>query len=439
MAADVPAVPLPDEPPRGLSRGDISLYLGRRRDELVAQIPRRIAAARHLTPDEHELVVDESIDYVITEQPKPLPGLEDVERMFWRAANHRVRRTCEGRYSMVRGGFQQVEFNDDHVPAAEDTPEAAAIHTYERETLLEFTACLTPSEQTVLKLKYPAGGRELGRFEIARILNRKPFEVRRAERAIVRKLKEFSALVTAGTLCEARRSAFVALAFGQASGAELAVAQAHLQSCGPCRTEYKRLLRDVRAGRLQREIGQLLPVPSIETVDRRRAAWDVITDWTSRPFGHEATINLSPLTSAGRGMSGLAGAKLLAMCIGGALAVGGGLYCVESLPQHSSRHPHQSRPRRATRTRTPPQVASVASPTSTPTSTPTPRSTPKPTRRGSRGEVHGDPTTHERAATISPPATTTDGRTVGEFDPGPDASGPSRPAAAPIDAGPEFP
>ena len=38
-----------------------------RRDRLVTQLPREIAAARDLSRDECELVVDESLDFIVTE------------------------------------------------------------------------------------------------------------------------------------------------------------------------------------------------------------------------------------------------------------------------------------------------------------------------------------------------------------------------------------
>src|SRR5690349_9322005 len=43
-----------------------------RREELVEQLPRELARARGLTRDQRELVVDEAIDYLVTEYAKPI-------------------------------------------------------------------------------------------------------------------------------------------------------------------------------------------------------------------------------------------------------------------------------------------------------------------------------------------------------------------------------
>lgn len=42
------------------------------RDLLVDRLPREIAAARDLSYDQRELVIDDAIDYMVTEYAKPL-------------------------------------------------------------------------------------------------------------------------------------------------------------------------------------------------------------------------------------------------------------------------------------------------------------------------------------------------------------------------------
>src|SRR3954452_20981820 len=52
---------------------------------LVARQPREIASARDLTLDQCELVVDEAIDYMVTEYSKPIPDSFSLDRAFWAA------------------------------------------------------------------------------------------------------------------------------------------------------------------------------------------------------------------------------------------------------------------------------------------------------------------------------------------------------------------
>src|SRR4051794_35047847 len=79
------------------------------RDGLVDRLPREIAAARGLTRDQRELVIDEAIDYVVTEYGKPIPDRFALDRAFWAAASYRVRRVHEGRGATVRAGWQRVD------------------------------------------------------------------------------------------------------------------------------------------------------------------------------------------------------------------------------------------------------------------------------------------------------------------------------------------
>ena len=50
----------------------IAVALVPRRDWLVARLPREIAAARDLSHDQCELVIDESLDYVVTQHVRPI-------------------------------------------------------------------------------------------------------------------------------------------------------------------------------------------------------------------------------------------------------------------------------------------------------------------------------------------------------------------------------
>jgi hypothetical protein len=162
------------------------------RDALVERLPRELAA-RDLTPDQCELVIDEAIDYMVTEYSKPILDQLSLERAFWAAASYRVRRAHEGRGATIRAGYQRVDFDDLQLPADDGEPEAAAFARIERETLLEFAATLSSQEREVLACKYQ-GDRELGRVLVAQRLCLATAQVRRAERSITRKLERFAAV-----------------------------------------------------------------------------------------------------------------------------------------------------------------------------------------------------------------------------------------------------
>ena len=86
----------------------IASLLGHRRDRLVRDVPRKVAAARRLTRDQHESIVDEAIGYVVMTFSKPLRTTDDLERVLWKAINVRVRQTGDGRHELVRSGWDRV-------------------------------------------------------------------------------------------------------------------------------------------------------------------------------------------------------------------------------------------------------------------------------------------------------------------------------------------
>jgi hypothetical protein len=167
-----------DRPP--LSRETIAEILVTRRQQLIRQMPQQIRISRGLTNDQREWVVDRATDFLVTQNQGVIADVDALERAFWKAADIRVHRTFEGRYETVRGRFRRVELDDDALTDDSASPEDLAVSTFERDTLEEFAAELTDEERAVLSVKY-SGKKELGRFEIARILGRRPHEVRRAE------------------------------------------------------------------------------------------------------------------------------------------------------------------------------------------------------------------------------------------------------------------
>jgi hypothetical protein len=281
-------------------------------------------------------VVDEAIDYLVTEYAKPIQDDEHLERAFWTAASLRVRRAHEGRGAIVRAGWQRVDLEKVEIAGREPDPATLAVAHLERAVLLEFAATLTETQRTVLAAKYGDGPHEHGRRVIARMLGMPMGEVRNAERAIARKLEGFVTVVSAGTLCDDREPDIEALAIGSADEQQQLAARLHLEYCANCRTVYTQHLRALRTGELQRPIAQLLPpLPVVEESRRnRRGPWDALFDWLSRPFASESANTSAQLLAGARSAGTVLTAKLVALCIGGVVAVGGGSYCVSTLLQH---------------------------------------------------------------------------------------------------------
>jgi hypothetical protein len=92
---------------RPLPVDDRASALATRRDELLARLPRRLGAARALALADRELVVDDAIAYTVMEHHEPLRSPDEVERVFWTACEIRVKRTLDGRHSMIRNGLAE--------------------------------------------------------------------------------------------------------------------------------------------------------------------------------------------------------------------------------------------------------------------------------------------------------------------------------------------
>jgi hypothetical protein len=414
------------------------------RDALVEQLPRELAAARDLTPDQCELVIDEAIDHMVTEYAKPILDEFELARAFWAAASFRVRRVHEGRGATVRAGWRRVDFDDLQLPANDGEPEAAVVAQIEHETLLEFAATLTSRERDVLACKYQ-GDRELGRVLVAQRLGLAATEVRQAERSILRKLERFAAVLAAGSLCSHREAAVLALAEGVALADQADAARAHLQHCGACRIAYASHLNAIKSGAVQRRLGELLPLPAAaEVTERRRGGpWESVWDWLGRPFAHDSAISFAQIAAASRGVGAIVAAKIAALCVAGGVLVGGGLYCVERLSQHppkavanierTPRH-HRSPPEAAL-----PTAGRSAAAKASSVVVRKRRATRSQHSTGTAFASGPAATRHEREAPISPAATTSSGASVPEFGPAPANVAAAQPAAAPAGGAPEFP
>jgi hypothetical protein len=219
-----------------------------RRDRLVAQLPREIAAARDLSRDECELVVDESLDFVVTEYARPITDTATLARTFWWAASLRVKRVHEGRSAMVRGGWRRVGVDELRLAADEHHPETVAIAKFERGLVLEFAAGLEPGARLVLACKYGGASRVLGRKLISRRLGMRIGEVRKHERTIARELTRFTLIVSSETLCKHRAAALAALAADTASHEQELLARVHLLHCARCRAGFAGQVRDESVG-----------------------------------------------------------------------------------------------------------------------------------------------------------------------------------------------
>src|SRR3954452_24523372 len=348
-------------PGREWTREEIAVALLSRRDALLRQLPRQIRAARSLTADQQEWVIDDAVDHLVTgNEDGVISDVVSLEKAFWTSAKNRVKHCLDGRHNTVRARWKRVSVEDvDVADPSSALPEDVVIQHFEQDVLVEFAAELTAEQHAVLSAKH-LGPKEMGRYAIANELGWNPLRVRSCERAIQRRLKKFSAVVAAGSLCDYRQPAIEKLAVGTASPVEYRMANAHLAHCSDCRGTYFNLLRAIKAGYLQREIAQILPVaPALDAVDRHRGPWEIIIDWLSKPFGHDATITAGQLAGAGRGLGGVAAVKLAGLCASGAAA---GVFCVAQVPRDGARHLH-----------------AIKSPARTATATAPPKRTPAPT------------------------------------------------------------
>jgi hypothetical protein len=419
----------------------IAAVLGPRRDELVDRLPRELAAARGLSRDQHETVIDEAIDFMVTEYDKPIRDRLALDRAFWATVAFRVRRMHEGRSATVRAGWGRVDIDDVSLPAPEDDPAASLVRAVERAALLEFAATLTEPERQVLACKYGDGPRELGWRVVARRLGLPTAETRRIERSIRRKLDRFVTVLAAGSLCDERVPTLEALAAGLADEQQQRLARLHLSHCGACRSAYAEHLRALRSGELQHRIAELLPVPAMVAAERRHRGgpWDALTDWLSRPFGSEAVSTGTQLAAGARGLGAVAAAKLATICLGGAIAVGGASFCATTLLKDEPPSTARAKPRgenggaKNREPRLPSAGTTIPAARATPTPITPHRPRPRPRRSAQRDS---SPTAHERPTVVSPPPAASTSSSD-EFAPAPTGSAPSAPAPASGDS--EFP
>lgn len=358
-----------------------------RRQALLNRLPGEIRAARDLTPDLRELILDEAITFTALEYDAPVTSSEQLERTVWDACAKRIRRARYQRaYDTVRAGFQRAE--PDALDALEDgvDPVEQVIRRDEIQVAVEFAAQLSERERRVLAAKYRGSRHKpLGYPQIARQLELTELEVRSAERAVKQQIERFATILAAGRLCDFRGPAIAALASGDAGKRDALVARAHLNHCAPCTTAYKQHLHYLQSAAFQGKVAALLPVPMSATEKIRPGAGirDALVDWITRPFAHDGAAHAAQMASSGvgRGAGTALAVKLAALCIGGASTVG---VCVTTgvLPNPLHRPPKEERRsaddrQRAQRPdRLPTKVEAHLIPAPTPT--------PRPERRSQR-------------------------------------------------------
>ena len=434
MAGERVALPRHDRQPWSSER--IARELVPLRDQLVARLGQEIAAARDLTLDQRELVIDDAIDFMVTEYAKPVETYEALDRAFWAAASFRVKRAFEGRSATVRGGYRRVDIEDLDRIAGGDDPEEAVVRRDERLTLLEFATMLSAREREVLACKYGTGPAVLGRKLVSRALGLPIGEVRKAEREIARKLDRFATLVAAGSLCSFRGGVIGSLAAATASDEEAAAARLHLLHCPACRRSYAERVHAIRTGELQRELAGLLPIPIVDRVAQDRPLRGVVVDWLSRPSRangqHSRPKQRHREPGAGSGPSRRSSSRRCVSAVRHSPAV---------LRSASTSSPRQSRPGpNAPQHQRPAPAVDRAIPIAAgPTRHPKPHAIPTPERPAKRGrERKQHPTAHETAVTTSPPPSDAQADGIDEFGPT-SASQPTTPASAPATGAPEFP
>jgi hypothetical protein len=412
-------------------------HLARRRDELVRRLPARIRIARKLAPDIRELVVDDAIEFTALRHDTPVPSAQDLERVFWDAALKRAQQAADGRHDTVRAGYTRAdpdeldELSDQRMGDPARLVEARVEVAWAR----EFAAELDEPEQLVFKAKIQGGGPDGAGYKvIARTLGWSVGEVRKVEARILYKRDRFAAITAAGRLCAWRGPAIAALAAGDASERQAAVAHAHLAECQTCTMDYVRQLRYLRSARFEDKVAQLLP-PVTAAGERRTGLRDLLADWIARALGPDAPATAIQLTAggAGRGLGTAAALKLAALCAGGTvgacLATG-----VITLPQHRDRPaiPADATPRPTST----PAVREPRLPHGTVRATPAPTATARPARKRQTGTRRTSTTqggtgarSHEQAPASPAPANAA-AYGGSEFDPTYQPNAPAAPAPA---------
>lgn len=410
------------------------------RADLLRRLPLVATAARGLSDDERELVVDEALTYVVMEYSQEIGSAEEAEEVFWTAARLRVARTIEGRGALVRGRFRRASEEElDRVATSSDDPAQLVERTLELNIAAEFAASLEPDEGQVLRVKWLSDERgPLGYRKVADALGITPARARAAERSIAGKLERFATLLAGGRLCSERADSLMTLASaGSDAEASLRTAKAHIKHCSACKADYVAQLRAVRSAAFQRDVASVIPVLPLADEARRHGGVvrDIVSDWLGRLGGSDAGPSISHAIGAGvgRGAGATLAVKVIAVIAGGAAVIGGAteIFGGDSRDAPPRRQPAAERP-----TPTPTQ-----SPRPTPTSRPKTQRTQNKSKPDSKAKTQGGtgPRDQEKApASAAPAGSQPNGGS--EFNPDGAALAPAPPAPVPAAPGAsEFP
>ncbi len=429
--------------------------LAPRRAYLLDRLTRKLPRSDRLGPDVREWIVDDAIEFAAMHYTRrPIHSRKELERVFWDAADRRVKRAGDGRYEIVRGkDNRRVDLAVLGELTVTETPEDAVLALAERTVVLQFSALLDPDESGVYWClrDHLDDSREFGATGVARELGMPIGTVRSVLRTIEAKRERFAIIYTAGRLCGFLAPAVATLAAehdnpdaeAPVTGSREFAARVHLEieRCPTCIADYTRHLRYLRSARFTDKVGQLLPAPVLvehHQQRRRTGARDLLSDWIARLLNHDPA-GAAHLAASGRtGLTGALAAQLAAFCTAGAICVS----VSTVLPPIGS--VTGQRPR-ATATATPERVRSTPTPTptstATPTRTPTPTATAKPRRKtsqprrstrktqGGTGERSHEQTPASPAPSNAAPAG------ASEFDPTYQPSAPPAPAPAPAAPG----
>ena len=244
-----------------------------------------------------------------------------------------------------------------------------------------------------------SGPKELGRFAIANELGRNPLRVEACERAIQRRSRS-SARGRGRKSLRLQRPRSRTSRWERASAIETD-GERRISLTARLPRQYTTCVRAIKAGDLQREIAQILPVPRHSMCPS--PPWSVggIIDWLSKPFGHDARSRPASSRGAGRGLAAFAARSSRRCALSGAAVLGGASASVDSrdpletagAPRAPSRRPHPT----ATATPRPPLRRDRSATVDTDSAPPLHAHAAEEEANG--GEVsRGGPKSHEKAA-----------------------------------------
>lgn len=381
-------------------RAEFSARLARRRDG--ADVPAVI----------RQEVVDEAITLLVMSH-KPIGTEQHLEAAFWATVRLLLIEHRSGRHSVRVGSQQRVDLQAvaDRLPASAGTPAEIAEARERVAQAADFMAQLDPFEQRVVSLMAIRG---IGVKLAARSLGVPTKTVIAAARSADQKLEQVAVIAAAGRMCQYRRPALLADARGESNMRHAQAAKAHIAACARCRTEFSRMICEMRGREYRRRASAaFVPLPA----PAHYGLFDRLIDITG-----SARWPTSGASDRTVGLLGGGGAAIKAAVVGTAIiATSAGVVGLAGSGDHPTRRQVATPIHRRVQ---PAPIASHPTPRVRAPSRPSPRSRP-PRRRHDSAELHLSP--EARAAVTNFPAlggnTTTRPTTVSH----PDDRGAQRP------------